>query len=227
MQKMQKKLEMFPIFSSLPKEYLSKMENISQIRKYQAGKAIFMENDPGVGFYGIIEGKIKIFKNSPFGKEHILHIFGPGEIFAEVAVFAGLDFPANALALEDSALIFFPRDRFRTLLAENPDLSLSLLGLMSMRLRQLVGKVEELSLKEVPARLATHFLLLRENTGKDEFDLDVNKSQLAALLGTIPETLSRVIRKMKDEDLIRVEGSKVELLDVQSLDQLAVGEFRL
>ncbi len=224
---MQKKLEMFPIFSSLPREYLSKMENISQIRRYPAGKSIFMENDPGIGFYGIIDGKIKIFKISPLGKEHILHIFGPGEVFAEVAVFTGLDFPANALALEDSALVFFPRDRFRTLLSENPDLSLSLLGLMSVRLRQLVAKVEELSLKEVPARLATHLLLLRENTGRDEFDLDVNKSQLAAMLGTIPETLSRVIRKMKDEDLIRIEGSKVELLDVQSLGQLAVGEFRL
>jgi CRP/FNR family transcriptional regulator, dissimilatory nitrate respiration regulator len=222
-----KNIEIFPIFSSLPKEYLSKMENISQIRRYQAGKTIFIENDPGIGFYGIIDGKVKIFKISPFGKEHILHIFGQGEIFAEVAVFSGQDFPANAMALEESVLVFFPRDRFKALLADNPDLSLSLLGLMSMRLRQLVNKVEELSLKEVPARLATHFLLLRENTGRDEFDLDVNKSQLAALLGTIPETLSRVIRKMKDEELIKVTGSKIELLDIQSLDQLATGEFRL
>jgi CRP/FNR family transcriptional regulator len=224
---MKKNIEIFPIFSSLPKKHMDKLESISQTRKYPAGKIIFIENDPGIGFYGIIDGKVKIFKISPFGKEHILHIFGQGEIFAEVAVFAGQNFPANAMALEESVLTFFPRDRFKSLLADNPDLSLSLLGLMSMRLRQLVNKVEELSLKEVPARLATHFLLLRENTGRDEFDLDVNKSQLAALLGTIPETLSRVIRKMKDEGLIKVMGSKIELLDIQSLDQLATGEFRL
>lgn len=224
---MKKNLETLSIFSSLSRDDLGELEKIAQSRKYPAGKTIFMENDPGTGFYGIIDGKVKIFKSSLFGKEHILHIFGPGEIFAEVAVFAGLDFPANALALEESTLVFFPRDRFRSLLADNPDITLSLLGLMSMRLRQMVGKIEELSLKEVPARLAAHLLLLRENTGTDEFVLDVNKSQLAALLGTIPETLSRVIRRMKDEDLIRIKGSNVQLLDIQSLDDLARGGFKL
>ncbi len=224
---MKKNIEKISIFSSLSPEYVRKIENITQVSKYLSGKIIFMENDPGIGFYGILDGKIKIFKSSPLGKEHILHIFGSGEIFAEVAVFAGHDFPANAMALEESTLMFFPRDRFRALLAEFPDLSMSLLGLMSMRLRQMVGKVEELSLKEVPARLAAHLLLLRDNTGRNEFNLDINKSQLASLLGTIPETLSRVIRKMKNEGLIGIKGSKVELLDIQSLDELAGGEFRL
>ena len=224
---MKKNIEKISIFSSLSPEYVRKIENITQVSKYLSGKVIFMENDPGIGFYGILDGKIKIFKSSPLGKEHILHIFGSGEIFAEVAVFAGHDFPANAMALEESTLMFFPRDRFRALLAEFPDLSMSLLGLMSMRLRQMVGKVEELSLKEVPARLAAHLLLLRDNTGRNEFNLDINKSQLASLLGTIPETLSRVIRKMKNEGLIGIKGSKVELLDIQSLDELAGGEFRL
>jgi len=224
---MQKNVEKISIFSSLSPEYIRKMENITQVTKYSPGKVIFMENDPGTGFYGILEGRIKIYKSSPLGKEHILHIFGPGEVFAEAAVFAGRDFPASATALEESVLVFFPRDSFRALLGENPDLSLTLLGLMSMRLRQMVGKVEELSLKEVPARLAAHLLLLGDNSGKDEFQLDINKSQLASLLGTIPETLSRVIRRMKDEELISIKGNRVKLLDIQSLDELARGVFRL
>lgn len=224
---MQNKIEIFSIFSSLPRDYIAKLEKIVQIRKYPAGKTVFMENDPGIGFYGVIDGKVKIYKSSPLGKEHILHIFGAGEIFAEVAVFAGQDFPASAMVLEESTLAFFPRDRFKTVLAENPDLSLSLLGLMSMRLRQMVGKVEELSLKEVPARLAAHLLLIRENSGRDRFDLDVNKSQLASLLGTIPETLSRVIRKLKDEGFIEVKGKQLHLLDVHGLEDLAGGELRL
>ncbi|MFN2343248.1 MAG: Crp/Fnr family transcriptional regulator, partial [Desulfonatronovibrio sp.] len=129
--------------------------------------------------------------------------------------------------LEDSTLVFFPRNRFRALLSANPDLSLNLLGLVSMRLRQMVAKVEELSLKEVPARLAAHLLLLRENTGKDMFQLDVNKAQLASLLGTIPETLSRVIRKMKDEKIIQTNGSKVVIINIQGLEDLAKGAYRL
>ncbi len=224
---MRKNLQIFQIFSSLPQEHIHNLEHISQIIKYTAGKIIFMENDPGNGFYGISEGKVKIYKSSPFGKEHILHIFGPGEIFAEVAVFAGLNFPASALALEDSTLVFFPRDRFRALMADNPDLSMNLLSLMSMRLRQMVTKVEELSLKEVPARLAAHLILLREDTGRDMFQLDVNKSQLAAFLGTIPETLSRVIRKMKDEGYVEVDGKTIRILDLQGLDEVAEGSIRL
>ncbi|EFI33514.1 transcriptional regulator, Crp/Fnr family [Desulfonatronospira thiodismutans ASO3-1] len=196
-------------------------------RHFKANQMIFQENDPGEGFYGIVQGKVKIYKSSPLGKEHILHIFGPGEIFAEVAVFAGRNFPASALCLEDTKLLFFPRKQFRRLISENPDLGLNLLGLLSMRLRNMVGKVEELSLKEVPARLATHLLLIRENLGKDQFDLDLNKSQLAGFLGTIPETLSRVIRKMNEEEYIETAGKKVTLLDISGLEDLAAGNLRL
>ncbi|MFP4128179.1 MAG: Crp/Fnr family transcriptional regulator [Desulfonatronovibrio sp.] len=224
---MQNNIQNLSVFSTLSPDYLRKLENIAQIRKYPAGKTIFMENDPGTGFYGILEGKIKIYKSSPLGKEHILHIFGPGEIFAEVAVFAGRNFPASAMVLEESSLAFFPRERFRALLAENPDLSMALLGLMSMRLRQMVGKVEELSLKEVPARLAAYLLLIRENSSRDRFDLDVNKTQLASLLGTVPETLSRVIRRMKEEGFIEIKGKQLKLLDVPGLEDLAAGELRL
>ncbi|MFP4237030.1 MAG: Crp/Fnr family transcriptional regulator [Desulfonatronovibrio sp.] len=224
---MQNNIQNLSVFSTLSPDYLRELENIAQIRKYPAGKTIFMENDPGTGFYGILEGKIKIYKSSPLGKEHILHIFGPGEIFAEVAVFAGRNFPASAMVLEESSLVFFPRERFRALLAENPDLSMALLGLMSMRLRQMVGKVEELSLKEVPARLAAYLLLIRENSSRDRFDLDVNKTQLASLLGTVPETLSRVIRRMKEEEFIEIKGKQLKLLDIPGLEGLAAGELRL
>ena len=220
-------LHIFPVFASLEPEHQKALSAITGTRHFKANQMIFQENDPGEGFYGIVQGKVKIYKSSPLGKEHILHIFGPGEIFAEVAVFAGRNFPASALCLEDTKLLFFPRKQFRRLISENPDLGLNLLGLLSMRLRNMVGKVEELSLKEVPARLATHLLLIRENLGKDQFDLDLNKSQLAGFLGTIPETLSRVIRKMNEEEYIETAGKKVTLLDISGLEDLAAGNLRL
>ncbi len=218
---------MFPVFASLQPEQRRALADISGINRYPAGHLIFQENDPGDGFYGIAEGKVKIFKSSLQGKEHILHIFGPGEIFAEVAVFAGRNFPANALCLEESRLIFFPRDAFRSLLSGDPDLGMNLLGLLSQRLRHMVSKVEELSLKEVPSRLAAHLLLLRENLGQDEFQLDLSKSQLAGFLGTIPETLSRVIRKMIQEEFMEIKGKQVRLLDIEGLQELAQGSLRM
>ena len=220
-------LSVFPVFSSLDGIHMDALRNIASTRRYLAGQTIFHENDPGEGFFGIIRGKVKIYKSSPQGKEHILHVFGPGEIFAEVAVFAGRNYPATALCLEESTLVFFPREKFRRLLAENPDLGLSLLGLLSSRLRLMVAKVEELSLKEVPARLAAHLLLIRENLNADEFELDLSKSQLAGFLGTIPETLSRVIRRMKEEEFININGKRIRLLDVQGLKELAEGHIRL
>ena len=224
---MSQDLHKFPVFASLEPEHTKALSGIAGTRHFKANQMIFQENDPGEGFYGIVQGKVKIYKSSPLGKEHILHIFGPGEVFAEVAVFAGRNFPASALCLEDTKLLFFPRKQFRRLISENPDLGLNLLGLLSMRLRNMVGKVEELSLKEVPARLATHLLLIRENLGKDQFDLDLNKSQLAGFLGTIPETLSRVIRKMNEEEYIETAGKKVTLLDISGLEDLAAGNLRL
>lgn len=224
---MSKNLQKISAFSALPDEYADELESITGLRNYAQGKYIFQENDPGLGFYGILSGRIKIFKSSPAGKEHILHIFGPGQIFAEVAVFAGLNYPAHALALEPSTLLFFPRDRFRSLLADNPDISLALLGLMSVRLKDMVGKIEELSLKEVPSRLAAHLLLLRAGIQSEELELDMSKNQLASLLGTIPETLSRVMRRLKQEMIIDTVKNKVIILDLQALEDLASGRLRL
>ncbi|NTV32610.1 MAG: cyclic nucleotide-binding domain-containing protein, partial [Deltaproteobacteria bacterium] len=76
---------------------------------FRKGESIFSEGEEGNGFYVVITGRVKIFKLSSEGKEQILHFFGPGEPFGEVPVFAGQQFPANAEALEQSRVFFFPR----------------------------------------------------------------------------------------------------------------------
>jgi len=220
-------IKQIPLLSQLPEEELKSLARIVIVKEYQAGEDIFYENDPAKGFYALVRGKVKIFKLSFMGKEHILHIFGPGEIFAEVAVFFDQKYPANAQALQDSTILFFPRQSFRELLAQSPDLGLHLLGLFALRLRELVAKIEDLSLREVPARLAAHFLLLLETKGKSTFSLDINKNQLASLLGTIPETLSRVIKKFKDKGLIEINGNTVTLKDQEKLKEIALGLSRL
>ena len=111
------------------------------------------------------------------------------------------------------------------MLAAEPDLALNMLGLLSLRLRQFVKKLEDLSLREteVPARLAAHLLLLRAESRKRVLSLDLPKGQLAAYLGTIPETLSRVLRRLADDGTIAVTGNSVEILDQARLEVLASG----
>ena len=206
------------LFGGLPDEQLDAVVNIAVEKKFGKGESIFFEGDPGDGFYMVAEGKVKIFKMSWAGKEQILHIFGPGEPFGEVPVFHGQPFPANAETLVKSTMIFFPREKFIALVHENPALALSMLAVLSMRLRRFVAQIEDLSLKEVPARLAGYLLYLMEEQGSEEsVELEISKGQLASLLGTIPETLSRIFARMSDEGLIAVDGKKIRILDRTAL----------
>ena len=206
------------LFGGLPEEQLDAIVKIAVEKKFGKNEAIFFEGDPGNGFYMVAEGKVKIFKMSFAGKEQILHIFGPGEPFGEVPVFHGQPFPASAETLVKSTLIFFPREKFIALVHENPSLALNMLAVLSMRLRRFVTQIENLSLKEVPARIAGYLLyLLEEQKSDDSVELEISKGQLASLLGTIPETLSRIFAKMSDEGLIAVDGKKIRILDRKAL----------
>ena len=212
-----------PLFKGLPQNQLEKIERIAVKKNFKKGELIFSENDKGNGFYIVARGKVKIYKVSLEGKEQILHIFGQGEPFGEVPVFSGGVFPANAQVLEKCSLIFFPRKAFIQLISENIPIVLNILSVLSMRLRQFTLQIENLSLKEVPGRLAGYLLLLaKEQQSEDLIHLSISKGQLASLLGTIPETLSRIFSKMNERGLIEVEGRSIKILDTDGLEDLAV-----
>ena len=198
------------------------------MERHLAKKAtLFGEGDRAEGFYLILTGSVKVFKISPDGKEHILHIFGPGEPVGEVPVFSGKEFPAFAETLKKSDLLYFPRSRFLDLASRHPQILLNMLATLSMRLRKFAQKIEQLSLKEVASRLSEALLeMAAESSGEGEEHvarLRVTKAQLASQLGTTPETLSRTFQKMTRLGLIRVESKRVELLDRQGLQGLALG----
>jgi CRP/FNR family transcriptional regulator len=211
-----------PLFKGLDEQQLDEISAITIKRRYRRGEAIFMEGDVADGFYIVADGQVKIFKTSLEGKEQILHIYGPGNPFGEVPVFSGSRFPANAQALVMSQVLFLPRKAFVDLIAAHPSLSMNMLAELSMRLRQFTVQIENLSLKEVPSRLASYLTVLAEEQAQpDRVSLTISKGQLASLLGTIPETLSRIFAKMSAQNLIRVEGRDIYLLDSDGLEDLA------
>jgi len=211
-----------PLFEGLPDEQLGDLAAIIRDQRVDRGQIIFSEGDDGNGFYVVVAGRVKIFKLSPEGKEQILHIFGPGEPFGEVAVFAGQQFPANAEAIEKGRIFFFQRDALVRLIKENPSLALNILAILSIRLRRFASLIEDLSLKEVPGRLAAYLLYLSEQDARSRnLELSIKKSQLASLLGTIPETLSRILGKMAGQGLIESDGPRIKILDRERLEELA------
>ncbi len=211
------------IFEGLSRQYLEKIDALAVSRNYPKGETIFMEQDEGIGFYLVAEGLVKVFKVSASGKEQILHVFGPGEPIGEVPVFSGRRFPANAEAIQPSRLLFFPRAAFLELITAHPSLALNMLAVLSRRLRQFTQQIENLSLKEVPARLAAYLLYLLQEQGKEDVvELGISKGQLASLLGTIPETLSRILGRMNRQGLIETKDRTIWILDGESLESLAV-----
>lgn len=212
-----------PLFKGLPRDQLKDLTQIAVNKHFNKGEIIFSEGDEGNGFYVVVEGTVKVFKLSVEGKEQILHIFGPLEPFGEVPVFAGQDFPAHAEAIAESRLFFFPRDAFTNLIEQNPSLALNMLAVLSMRLRQFTVQVEHLSLKEVPGRLAAYLLYLSDKKDAERsVDLDISKQQLASLLGTIPETLSRILARMTRQGLIEMDGRRIKIMDRPGLEELAM-----
>ncbi|MFC1838550.1 Crp/Fnr family transcriptional regulator [Thermodesulfobacteriota bacterium] len=217
-----------PFFEGLPPDQINDLTMIAAENLYKKDENIFSEGEEANGFYVVGTGRIKVYKLSPEGREQILHIFGPGEVFGEVPVFAGKRFPASADTMEKSRILFFPRDSLISLIEKNPAIALNMLAVLSMRLRRFTSMIDDLSLKEVPGRLAKHFLYLSEqNQGTGEFELNITKGQLASLLGTIPETLSRILTKMSEQGFIELDGRKIKILDNEGIGELAEGFRRL
>ncbi len=223
-----KQIGQIPLFHGLATEQLEDLSMIIVDQEIKRNQPIFSEGDEAKGLYIVVSGRVKVFKLSFDGKEQILHILGAGEPFAEVAVFTGSSYPASSMTMEKSRLFFIPRQPFYDLIGRNPSLAMMMLATLSHRLRQFSNMIESLSLKEVPGRLATHLLLLSDQDGGQEaVRLPIAKTQLAAYLGTIPETLSRILAKMVARGYIKSDGPLITLYNRDGLEDLAEGVVKL
>lgn len=203
---------------------LNTLSEIVLIRTVDKGEILFLQGDPATGFYTLLSGMIRVYKASPEGKEYTLHTIRPGQMFAEAAIFGGEIFPANSIALEDSVVAFFAKDRFINLIAKSPHISLKMISALSGFVRDFNQQIENLSLKEVSTRLALFLLSQTDASGKNKIVLDRSKSELASSLGTISETLSRNFKKMKELGIIDIDGKNIVILDSEKLKNMAEGE---
>ena len=213
-------LKNIPLFAGLGEADLGALQAIAKVRESQRGDLLFSDGERAEGFFVVLEGKIKVYKLSAEGKERILHIVHPGGTFAEAAIFGNGLYPACAEALVTCKLLFLPKDGFLGLLAGNSRIAINMIAGLSKFLRQFAQQIEELTFKDVPSRLASYLLELSKGR-RTSVELPISKSQLASNLGTVSETLSRTLRKLSDDDLIKVSGKRVEILDVDRLEELA------
>ncbi len=218
-----KELSKFPLFSGISEDYLKNIEKISLLKRYKRGDNIFLEGDKGEGFFLVISGMVKIYKLSPEGKEHVLNIVGPGEIFAEAVLFYKDEYPAYADSLSDSELLFLDKESFLRFIKETPDIAMRMLEIFSNRLRKLTNIIEEISLKNVSARLAKYLVELSVKKNSNSFELDEKKRDLALKIGTVSETLSRTLKRFKEEGIIEIKGRRIRILKIELLKELSAG----
>ncbi|MCF6267291.1 MAG: Crp/Fnr family transcriptional regulator [Desulfuromusa sp.] len=199
---------------------LQLLVSILRIRNFNKGEILFEEGADAEGFYIVASGKVKVYKLSSDGRERILHVVQPGNSFAEAAIFDDGLYPAFAETLISSTLFFFPKQEFLELLHHHSQLAINMIAGLSRFLRQFTMQIEDLTFRDVPARLARYLLTFFDTTPVAIL-LPVSKTQLASNLGTTSETLSRTFRKLSDDEIICVQGKKIDVLDVDRLFDLA------
>jgi CRP/FNR family transcriptional regulator, dissimilatory nitrate respiration regulator len=219
------------IFSGLNEDELERLSKISRQKTYNKGDIIFFDTEPYMGFYITLTGLVKIYKISKDGKEHILHLIAPFNTFAEVPLFENFGeefeenfrYPANSMALEDDTrVILIPARQFRELLLSDNKICIKMVSGFAKRLRHMNHHIEELTLKDVTKRVAGFILgEQKKDIAQDVISLNISKNDLAAYLGTIPETLSRTLKKLQDEDMITVDGKVIKICDMDRLKDSA------
>jgi CRP/FNR family transcriptional regulator len=212
----------------LKEDDLKRIRAIASLRQIEKKEVLFSDGEEARGFYVILSGKVKLFKVSPEGKEQILHIVSAPDAFAEAALFLEGTYPAFAEAMTDSQLLYFPKRDFIQLIEKNPQLSINIIVTLSHFLKRFASLIEELSLKEVSSRIAKYVVDLSIKSSKEgkspkEVELDLSKTQLALKLGTISETLSRTLAKMKAKRIIDVKKNRIIILNREALEELASG----
>jgi CRP/FNR family transcriptional regulator, dissimilatory nitrate respiration regulator len=219
-----KQLRACTLFATLAPADLKDLAGVCGARDHADGEFLFQADEEAQGFHIIVDGVVKVCRFGADGKEQVLHVLGPGDACGEVPMFQGAGYPAHAHCLGKVRTLYLPREPFIALAREKVTILLSMLGVLSMRLRHLVQLVDDLSLKEVSARLAKHLLDLSARAGGARtVELETSKSMLASRLGTIAETLSRTLTKMKRRKIVGVARTKVTILDPAALQALAAG----
>jgi len=186
-----------------------------------SGAHVFFENEKSTNFFILRQGKIKAYKTSSEGKEVTLHIFKPGDVFADFPGFSGIGvYQASALCLEHSEIIAINCHTFLEISRHKPEVLMAIITRFAKWLKDFNNKIGDLSLKSVHARLAKYLLMVSEEN-PCQASIPIQKKTLASILGTVPETLSRSFKKLSDEKVISVDHQFVLILDRQRLNRIA------
>jgi CRP/FNR family transcriptional regulator len=218
-----RKIPMFRRVSPADREHIAE---VAHLKSWQRGDLVFRESDPGDTFLTIVEGRVKVFKATPAGKEIILEIFGAGDPLGAVAVYESAALPASALALEDTQCLAIARQDFFRLLEQHPALVRALLSGLTLRLAELTRRLAEMIGGRVEARFARLFLKLAGQIGTADrggtyVAMPLSRQELADLTGTTIETAIRIMSRWQKDDIVRTDKDGFVIVNRAALEETA------
>jgi CRP/FNR family transcriptional regulator len=205
-------IDQIEIFSHLSPKQRLKIEQISIIRHYTQGEIVFYEEDESRYFHFLIEGEVSIYKTSASTETMLIHRFRAPSLIAELATLKQIPYPASCESINHSIILKISRDPFLELLKNDPSLSIALISSLTQKISAL-----ELSLQRhsAPSAMSKVARLIRDD---EDIFLRLKGIEIARLIGITPETLSRILKKLKSEKIIMI--SKPEGLTIFSAERL-------
>src|SRR5665213_3952101 len=213
------------LFQNLPANALAELAVHGIERKLRQGQILFTANDPANGFYVVLSGSVRAFRENIDGREQTIHVEQAGGLLAEVAVFDDGPYPSSTVAEEDSEVLFLAKEDVRRFMLKHPETALTALALMARKLRNVASLAEQLALKDVSQRLATLLLEEAQRTAAElqdgvSFSLPLSHTQLASRLGTVREVVTRSLQKLVQQELLAIHGHRIVILDIKALRTL-------
>ena len=211
-----------PLFAALDDDANAALREAMRQEQFQRGQTIFNEGDQGDKLYAVIEGKVKLARTAPDGRENLQAVLGPGEMFGELSLFDPKPRTAGAIAVTDSVLASLAHDALRPWITGRPAVAVQLLKALAQRLRRTNDVLADLVFSDVPARVAKALLGLAERFGQPTPEglhvaHDLTQEELAQLVGASRETVNKALADFSARGWLRIESRAVVIKDVEGL----------
>jgi len=220
-------LDGMPLFHGLGPDDLATLAAGVRTRRYRRGEVIFHQGDPGDGLHIVLAGRVKISSPSETGVEAILATLRPGEFFGALALLDGAPRSASATAVEACETLILPRERFRQLVNDVPELRDHVFAELARELRRLTNHVEELHFLDIAGRLAARLARLAEEQGTPaeggdiRLDGPITQGELAAMVGSTRQSVNKLLGYLVDDGTIRIEREAIVIQDLSALQRAA------
>jgi CRP-like cAMP-binding protein len=214
-----------PMFEFLEAEELDRLYSLCNTERFSKGDYVFLECDQPRNLYMVVKGEVKLLKQTEDGRETIVEMAYPGEIFGEEAIFDGQPYPMTAQALDDLELLSITRTDFFTFMRDNPDLALEIITELGARLREAQNTIRALAMERVEWRIARILLMLSRKAGNVEqdgvsIDLPLTRQDIADMAATTVETTIRVLSNFKKLGILDTDKGKIILRDKEHLEEM-------